>query len=292
MTTTVFTDGVTLTAASWFNDVDTESYKHLTGVAGTNTITATGPASLTAHTTGRGFTFVPAVTNTGATTINPTCNSVALGAKNIFWNGVACVGDEIRAGIPCWIIYDGTQYHITASGFNPPFLDTHPVVVGGTDRTKKVRVEADGITTGTTRVWTARDADFEIGAATQAEQETGTSLVASVTPGRQQFHPSAAKGWVQADAAAGATSSYNVSSVGDTGAGHATINWATDFSTANYCVVYTARIDPGGSQATTYVSLVRNTNFAAGTTDVLCIKVSDGSLADPTYHQVVAFGDQ
>lgn len=112
MTTTVFTDGVTLTQASWFNDADSETYKYLTGVAGTNTITATGPASLSAHAAGKGFTFIPANTNTGATTINPTCNSVALGAKNIFCNGAACIGGELRAGVPSYIIYDGTQYQM------------------------------------------------------------------------------------------------------------------------------------------------------------------------------------
>ena len=32
--------------------------------------------------------------------------------------------------------------------------------------------------------------------ATQANQETATSTTTIVTPGRQQFHPSAAKAWV------------------------------------------------------------------------------------------------
>ena len=34
-----------------------------------------------------------------------------------------------------------------------------------------------------------------LGIATQAQQETGTSLVVTVTPGRQHHHPSAAKAW-------------------------------------------------------------------------------------------------
>lgn len=162
MTTTVHTDGVTLTSAAWFNDVDAEVYKALTAVAGTNTITATGPASLTAHAAGKGFTFVPANTNTGSTTINPTCNSVALGAKNIFWNGVACVGGELRANIPVRILYDGTQYHITGNGFNAPFNDAHPIVSGSADPTKKIRIEADGLSTATTRVITMPDRDVTL----------------------------------------------------------------------------------------------------------------------------------
>src|SRR3990167_6051231 len=46
-------------------------------------------------------------------------------------------------------------------------------------------------------------------AATQANQEAGSSLVTIVTPGRQQFHPSAAKAWVQYDSTGTLTSSYN-----------------------------------------------------------------------------------
>jgi hypothetical protein len=83
---------------------------YLTGVAGTNTITATAAASMAAYVTGQRFHFIPANTNSGATTIN--INSI--GAKNIFFNGVACVGNEIAAGIPATITYDGVQFQLAA----------------------------------------------------------------------------------------------------------------------------------------------------------------------------------
>ena len=116
MATTSFTNLITLTDASWFNDADKAAYGYLTGVAGTNTITATGPASLSAYAAGNKFHFVPAATNTGATTINITQSGAsALGAKNVFFNGAACVGGEIKIGVPCMIIYDGTQFQISGS---------------------------------------------------------------------------------------------------------------------------------------------------------------------------------
>lgn len=108
MASTQFTDGVTLTAAAWFNDVDTSVYSHLTSVAGTNTVTATGPASQTAYAAGQMFRFIPANTNTGATTLNIS----SLGAKNIFIRGVACVGGEIVANVPVEVVYDGTQFNL------------------------------------------------------------------------------------------------------------------------------------------------------------------------------------
>lgn len=121
MATQQFTDGVTLTAASWFNDVDTVAYAGLTAVAGTNTITATGPTSMTAYAANQAFKVIPAATNTGATTINLTCNSISLGAKNIFFGGVALGGGELKIGVPAFIAYDGTQFNLLT-----PFITTTP----------------------------------------------------------------------------------------------------------------------------------------------------------------------
>jgi hypothetical protein len=46
-----------------------------------------------------------------------------------------------------------------SSSFAPPFTDTTNIVKGSADATKLIRLEADGITTGTTRVLTMPDAD-------------------------------------------------------------------------------------------------------------------------------------
>lgn len=113
MSSTLFVDTVTQSAAAWFNDADTAAYSYLTGTAGTNTVTATGPNSMSSYAAGQTFRFIPANTNTGATTINITANSVSLGAKNIFSGGVALTGGELVQNIPVLLIYDGTQFHIS-----------------------------------------------------------------------------------------------------------------------------------------------------------------------------------
>src|SRR5882672_12492266 len=112
MSSTVFVNSVTLTAASWFQDVDNVAYQYLSGVAGANTITATGPAGLGAYAAGLKFRFIPAATNTGATTINIT-GSAALGARSIFSGGLALTGGELKIGVPCEIIDDGTQFELS-----------------------------------------------------------------------------------------------------------------------------------------------------------------------------------
>lgn len=137
MSDTVFTNGVTLTDADWFNDVNRLHYTIfsdpadaaavrtavsvpskaeiqngtqvvLGSVAGTNTITASASPAPSAYASGQVFRLVPANTNTGATTLN--LNS--LGAKNIYLNNVALSGGELVANIPALVQYDGTQFQL------------------------------------------------------------------------------------------------------------------------------------------------------------------------------------
>lgn len=108
MAQTLFTDLVTLISASWLNDVDAGTYNSLSSVAGTNTITATGPTTVTAYAANQHFYFIPANTNTGATTLNIS----SIGAKNVFWNNAACVGGELKQSVPVLVFYDGTRFQI------------------------------------------------------------------------------------------------------------------------------------------------------------------------------------
>lgn len=86
----------------------------LTSVSGTNTIAASVAAqgsitmAPTAYATGQRFHAIPANTNTGAATLNIS----SLGAKNIFLNGAALVGYEMRKNCPVILDYDGTQLNI------------------------------------------------------------------------------------------------------------------------------------------------------------------------------------
>lgn len=96
---------------------------------------------------------------------------------------------------------------------------------------------------GLDMVWGSyRDADDTnkgiVEIATQAEQETGSSTSLAVTPGRQKFHPSAAKAWVRFNGTGvlSVIGSYNVSAVVDNGTGDYTVNFDTDFSSNQYAV--------------------------------------------------------
>lgn len=100
------------TDAIQYAQVQDGSPTYLTGTAGTNTVTASAANSMSAYATGQSFSFIPANTNTGATTLN--INSI--GAKNVYSSGIACIGGELRAGVPVSVFYDGTQFNILESG--------------------------------------------------------------------------------------------------------------------------------------------------------------------------------
>jgi hypothetical protein len=121
--------------------------------------------------------------------------------------------------------------------------------------------------------------------AAQSDQETGSSTTLYVSPGRQQYHQSAAKGWARCDFGGTTLASYNLTSVTDTATGRAGFNWSTSFSSANYSSVATVQNDSA------LITAVATTNLAAGVTEVRVWNTA-GSLADGTALSIAVFGDQ
>ena len=75
---------------------------------------------------------------------------------------------------------DGRGFEIL-SPLTAPFVDTTALVRGSLDSTKLLRIEVDGLTTGTTRTWTALDADIVV--AGSASALTANRFVWSTTGG-------------------------------------------------------------------------------------------------------------
>ena len=131
--------------------------------------------------------------------------------------------------------------------------------------------------------------DGSSGAATLVNFSAGTKNVFLVDPS-VVIKNQGAKGWVAYNGSTNAIrASYNVSSVTDNGTGDFTINWDTDFSSANYCI-----LGLGSSNQSTYYDTcwVDNSNApAAGTTRVRVGYIGIGYTDDP-YTMVAAFGSQ
>jgi hypothetical protein len=132
--------------------------------------------------------------------------------------------------------------------------------------------------------------------AIQSEQETGTDTVRAVTPGRQHFHPSAAKFWVKWTAnSTTILVSYNMTSIADTAVGDADGTIATDFSGADWCGLVETVEDVNGWDNEECQGSGLNAQ-AAGTFGVLCSTITDGatavtSLTDPNQWHVLGYGD-
>jgi hypothetical protein len=95
--------------------VQDSTFQYLTSVAGTNTITAIAPISMTALAAGQVFRFIAAASNTGGVTLN--INSI--GAKAITKNGTtALTANEILINSVLEVIYDGTQFQLVNPAVN------------------------------------------------------------------------------------------------------------------------------------------------------------------------------
>ena len=127
---------------------------------------------------------------------------------------------------------------------------------------------------------------FQSFVTSQSDQETGTSNTVAVTPGRQHYHPSAAKGWVRFTVAGAISSSYNVTSITDHGTGDWTVNWTNVFSSTDYAVQVTPMRDTAGS------IVCGHRTPAVGSVRTWAVDGATTAAVDPTAVSVVAFGDQ
>ena len=153
--------------------------------------------------------------------------------------------------------------------------DVLPIVDTSATTTKKILID---------------ELRIALGIATQAQQEAATSLVANVTPGTQQYHPSAAKAWVSFVGTAAnpitVNAGYNISgTVTKNGTGDYTITFTTAFSSANYCAIINARVTGTGGGLSREISRQAG-SFRFGTVDT-SVALVDFAIVD-----VVFFGDQ
>jgi hypothetical protein len=114
--------GVATTDYARYDQVQNSAPQVLASVAGTNTVTGSVTPTPAAYVAGQVFRFVPAVTNTGATTLNVS----SLGAGAIQSAGAGLVGGELVAGIPVEVFVSTTTpiFHINGGSALQPLVDT------------------------------------------------------------------------------------------------------------------------------------------------------------------------
>jgi hypothetical protein len=138
--------------------------------------------------------------------------------------------------------------------------------------------------------WTT-PAGTGITAASSAEVETATSNTVGITPGRIINSPYVAKAWVKWGVTSTIDASKGVTSITDNGAGDWTVNWSTNFASANYAVSLAVQ---GGPSAAFYpfFTEIKDTTQAVGSIRVLTWDYAAVTLSDPTKNHAIAFGSQ
>lgn len=128
-------------------------------------------------------------------------------------------------------------------------------------------------------------------AASQAQQEAASATNVYTSPGRQQYHPSAAKAWVTWTGITTTTilASYGVSSLTDNGSGDTTINFTTAFSTANYGFTFCQIQSAASNGASGGIKF--GTTPAVGS--ITMVSVNGAGLAtDVGFNSATFYGDQ
>jgi hypothetical protein len=242
--------------------------RHITTSNG-SAIATTLPQATT--TFGNGFEFLIENLGAGANTITPTTSTI---------NGAATL--ILRTGDAYKVTSDGTNYRAVPHGLT--YAQLVALTADGTGATGDLIVTGDISATNLKQMTLATTQTLFT--ASQAQQETGSSTAVNVTPGRQHFHPSAAKCWLFASVAGGVptmTANYNMTSITDDGVAQLSGTIATDFSSATW-----ASLGTGGHASDGYA--VTMTAKAAGTFSMI-FKVTGSGFVEPTEWNFSGFGD-
>lgn len=265
-----------------------------------NAYTFAASQAVTSYFDGLILCFDANFANTGSATLNVD----TLGAKTLKRNGANLPAGAIEANQKVLVTYDGTNFELLsvarAITNASDIITTRGDIITGDSSADAVRLAVGSSgeylgSDGTDTVWraitgselpTASDTLAGIlETATQAEQETGTATNKTVTPGRQHFHPSAAKAWVTFNAAGTRQGSFNVSSVTDVATG----NWTVNFTTA--ITPYSAVGSVRGQSDTDANSTIFGQGAKTSTTSKAFSKNASDTLVDSNDINVVFFGD-
>lgn len=244
---------------------------------GVNTAFSWGKIGLTTHVSGQ----LPLGNGgcngtTAATCLNNIMPTPTRAGDVAYWNGSA------------WITLAGNNSGTNVLTENSSGVPSWSAPGTGTVTSAQIIGAGLSVNSGTCTITTTGACTVTTTAATQADQETSTSTTTAVTPGRQQFHPSAAKAWARFTGSTGALiASYNLSSVTRNSTGNYNFNFTTSFSSATS---YACNLTVDGvpqRQGQTQAASLNSASAMRGVT-----YTTAGAESDPTEGILICFGDQ
>ena len=257
--------------SSWRDLIDYGTVSGGTVGGSANAVTLTNNPTVTAREAGRRYLFKYTSTGTtGAVTL--VVDGLTSGA--IQYLGAALVPGDIATDD--WVLVgdDGTNFQLLTT----PRVSYLKLINGLT---------ADASPVGSTDYWVTYDASASLPkrvllnalAATQAQQATGASNDVYTTPGRQHFHESSVKAWLNYTHDTPAVNdSYGVTSVDDDGAGLFGVNFSVTFNNDDYTFGGSAR----AAVSTAMLHVSPNTGAAKSATamDLRTARAATDALSD------------
>jgi hypothetical protein len=218
-------------------------------------------------------------TSGNVVTLSSTATANTLGTVQAGFIGV------IHYGVAITISHNGTSRILpTAANITSTVGDVEIVLSLGSGNWRTVAyMRADGTAVGA-------------GAATQTQMESASSTSVFTSPGRQHYHPSAAKCWAKVSISAGTPSlaaSYNISSISDVGTGKVGFTLSTAFSSANWCCVASTE-RPSGEASGVAFSIDTGTQTSSAVTIEArgTGQQANAGLTDQASVYMLGFGDQ
>lgn len=255
-----------------------------------NAITVTPTVTPSALASGMVMYFRASSTNTAATTINYAGLGV-VSARVMGSSGVtACGGGEIIANNVYRAVYSGSDsaWVIENVGWVPAAINNLTAETALAVGDKFLMYDISGLVPKSITLTTMT--------ASQVEMEAGTSTAKLVTPNTLKWHDGVAKGWTVGNNWSGSGApetpgddSYNVTSLSDDGVGTTTVTWTTAFGSASY--IPTTICQRPATNSALWGAITQGSTPTAAAVQITF--ASDGAAAtDPTYHGIMAHGDQ
>jgi len=267
-----------LTDYAAYGQLMNSSAQYLTGVSGTDTITAS-LSGLTAYAAGQVFRFIVAGANTG-TSVTIDINS--LGTKSITKNGTSAlaIGDiPVNAAIE--IIYDGTRFQLIGTAANVANTVTGAVASGATGTTQSQGDNSTKI--ATTAYVDAASAPIRQTVLSGPVDSSGFSAFGGSTGSATVT----ASGTLKATAAAGGSANYIGSITNPSWAGlstNGTMYLYLDITSAGVVTTGSTTLSPvyqwGGTYSTTNLQNTFNIQE-------MTMKVGNGSTASQVFRVFV-----
>ena len=206
-------------------------------------------------------------------------------------SGVGAVGQVLTSNgagaLPTWQNVTGTGTVNSGTANQLAYYATTGTAVSGLTSANNGILATNG--SGVPSITTALPSGV---VASGVDQVTATSTTVAVTPGVQQFHPSAVKVWVTWTTVTTTTilKSYNVTSLTDNGVGSTTINFTVSFVNTNYCYTFGGNNSPGFGAGIEQQAAVATP--ATGSCRFISFRFTTDAAIDMAGQTVLICGDQ